>query len=280
MIMKDNSFNEISPTAIQGAYYKTFTDVPYSKEILHEARKYEDLPSDIIIDKHSIIREARHKIVSEFLAKSGISQVFEIAAGYSPRGLIFTEDENCEYVEMDLPIVAENKKKVVNSISKRQNLHILSGNALDKEVFDEATKYFDTKKPVAVVNEGLLRYLTFEEKAILATNIHQLLKHFGGVWVTGDGGFIDFRKNQNNTLPNLDMNMRRRISRNALSNVFNDKQQFDEFFDKVGFTTEFHEYGEMLGDLSSTKTLGVEDDQAKDLSAGAFAVVLRAKNEL
>jgi O-methyltransferase involved in polyketide biosynthesis len=141
-----DSFDEIIPTAIQGASLKTFTDIPYSKEVLREAKKYDTLPTDIIVDKKSIIREARHKIIDELLLKNDASQILEIAAGYSPRGLIFTQDPKRQIVELDLPVVAQNKQKIVAGIeSGRQNLHIIGGNALDESAFSATAQYFNGK---------------------------------------------------------------------------------------------------------------------------------------
>lgn len=46
-------------------------------------------------------------------------------------------------------------------------------------------KYFDEDREIAIINEGLLRYLTFEEKKIVATNVYNMLK-YNGVWITCD----------------------------------------------------------------------------------------------
>lgn len=64
--------------------------------------------------------------------------------------------------------------------------HIVSGNALNYDDFIKCEKYFNPDKELAVINEGLLRYLTFEEKKLVATNIYNYLKKYGGVWITCD----------------------------------------------------------------------------------------------
>jgi hypothetical protein len=125
----------------------------------------------------------------------------------------------------------------------------------------------------------LLRYLTFDEKAILAKNILNLLKKFGGVWITGDGGFMGFRKNQNKIMPTHDKNLSKMVSRNTLDHVFSDKQEFAEFFDKIGFTTEFHKYDEVLSDLSSPNALSASENEARDILSGAYAIVLKVKEQ-
>ena len=49
----------------------------------------------------------------------------------------------------------------------------------------KATRFFN-EEPIAVVNEGLLQYLDSQEKTVLGRNVHQLLKRFGGIWITPD----------------------------------------------------------------------------------------------
>ncbi|MDR0591270.1 MAG: class I SAM-dependent methyltransferase [Candidatus Nomurabacteria bacterium] len=277
--MSDNNFDEIIPTAIQGAYYKTLTDIPYSTEILKEARDLcGELPQDIIVDEKAVIREARHKIIDKLLKQSGITQVFELAAGYSSRGLKFTENENCCYVELDLSTVSKAKEMIIERVvGERKNLHVINGNALDEQVYILAQAYFDKSLPATIVNEGLLRYLSFDEKSELAENIRRFITQYGGVWITGDGGFMDFRKNQNQILPEHDKSLSKRVPRNSFDNVFENKEDFANFFARFGFSTEFYRYSDVLGELSSAKVLGLSNGRVHDLLFGAYAAVLKLR---
>lgn len=136
----------------------------------------------MIVDRLAVELEARSKLIDRLLAETGASQVLEIAAGFSSRGLVFTAQPNTQYIELDLPDLAELKTQIVGNIAHiPENLHILGGNALRSSDFDVASQYFSKDKPVAVVNEGLLRYLTFDEKAQVANNNRSLLEQFGGV---------------------------------------------------------------------------------------------------
>lgn len=62
----------------------------------------------------------------------------------------------------------------------------ISGNATKMCDFDKCSKLFYTSEKLAVINEGLLRYLAFEEKRQVAKNVFQTLKRFDDVWITCD----------------------------------------------------------------------------------------------
>ena len=50
----------------------------------------------------------------------------------------------------------------------------------------DAGRHCRSGERVAVVNEGLLMYLTRNEKTIVAENIHTFLARRGGIWITPD----------------------------------------------------------------------------------------------
>lgn len=186
MNFKDKEYEEISPTAIVTSYPRTFTDIPYEKEIYNwlenhckeSTTLYKNLAPEL---------EARYKQINKLLDESGINQVIEIAAGYSSRGLIYSQ-KGYNYIEMDLEVVSKNKKDLLNTIKADipSNLKIVTGNALRKDDFNKCKEYLNENEPVAIINEGLLRYLTFEEKRIVAKNIYEILLRYGGIWITSD----------------------------------------------------------------------------------------------
>ena len=138
-------FESISPTAIFTAYPRIFTDIPYEKEI------YEWLSQNC---------NDKVKLANRLLDRLGIKQVLELAAGYSSRGLIYSK-KGYKYVEMDLENVSKNKIQLIKAIDNiNDNLHIISGNALNEKDYVECKKYFDEDREIAIINEGLLRYLT------------------------------------------------------------------------------------------------------------------------
>ena len=96
--------------------------------------------------------EARYKLTNKLLDNSDIKQVLELAAGYSSRGLIYS-NKCFNYVEMDLEKVIQNKTNIVQEIEKNipNSLNIISGNALRSSDYSKCEEYFEPNKPVAVM---------------------------------------------------------------------------------------------------------------------------------
>ena len=280
-LVNDEKYREIIPTAILTAYPRTFSDIPYSQEIFDELqRHYGEIDDSLIVDRLAVELEARSKLIDRLLAETGASQVLEIAAGFSSRGLVFAAQPDTQYVELDLPDLAELKTQIVGNIAHiPENLHILGGTALRLSDFDEASQYFDTGKPVVVVNEGLLRYLTFDEKAQVASNIRGLLERFGGIWISGDGATKSFRDSQNKNVPSVNTTLMNTTKRNNVGNAFESQEHFREFFGNLGFTVEFHSYTEVQSELSSPQRLGLTSEEVSDkLLAYASAIVFKLKD--
>lgn len=280
-IVDDEKYREIIPTAILTAYPRTFSDIPYSQETFDELqRHYGEIDESLIVDRLAVELEARSKLLNKLLAETGVSQVLELAAGFSSRGLVFTSQPDTEYVELDLPDLADLKTRIIGNIAHiPDNLHILGGNALRSSDFDVASQHFDENKPIAVVNEGLLRYLTFDEKAQVANNIRELLERFGGVWISGDGATKSFRDSQNKNVPGMNTTLMNTTKRNDVGNAFESQEHFRDFFGNLGFVVEFHNYTEVQGELSSPSRLGLSDEEVSDkLLAYASAIVFRLKD--
>ena len=164
------NFESISPTAIVTAYPRMFTDIPYEKEIYEWLSK--NCNEEVKLDKYLAPEiEARYKLTNKLLENYNITQLLELAAGYSSRGLIYSK-KGYNYVEMDLENVSKNKINLLNDIAGiPDNLHMVGGNALNGEDYKKCEKYFNKDNEIAVINEGLLRYLTFEEKECVAKNV-------------------------------------------------------------------------------------------------------------
>ena len=220
--------------------------------------------------------EARYKLTDKIMSKLNIKQVLELAAGYSSRGLIYSE-KDYNYVEMDLDIVTKNKEKMINEIFKiNNNLHLVSGNALIYEDYTKCEKFFETGKEIAVINEGLLRYLTWEEKTIVAQNIYKFLKQHGGVWITCDITPKRFIQKQNIQNPTLNNNINSLTSRNDLNDRFEDENHIREFFEKIGFkNVEIHKFIEVKDELKSFELLNMNKNECDELLESALVGVIR-----
>lgn len=278
MDFKDKEYEEISPTAIVTSYPRTFTDIPYEKEIYNwlenhckeSTTLYKNLAPEL---------EARYKQINKLLDKSGIKQVIEIAAGYSSRGLIYSQ-KGYNYIEMDLEGVSKNKKDLLNTINSNipTNLKIVTGNALSKDDFNKCKEYLNKNEPVAIINEGLLRYLTFEEKRIVAENIYEILSKYGGIWITSDVTPKKFIVSQNRALKGFNNNVTTITSRNNLDNRFEDIEHVKEFFREIGFeVAEVHKFNEVKNELYSINELNIIDEKIEQTLEDAINVVMKVK---
>lgn len=283
---KSDSHERISPTAWIVARQRTFTDIPYSQEVFDglqaimrttwSAEEMEKLES-LIEPEITPFMEARVKLVNRILKEKNVKQVLEIAAGFSSRGIEMTKDASINFIEVDLPGIMNEKRGILKAlveqskISPRPNLYFYDGNALNQGDLLTATKVFK-KGPIAVVNEGLLTYLDFEEKASVAGNVHRLLESFGGVWVTPDLSLWSGGKAQavNNRVAHITGIDKQKIS-------FESEAKAREFFEGLGFAVESHSFREVLDELSSPQKLNLPRERVIEIlgARAVFVMTLR-----
>ena len=177
---------------------------------------------------------------------------------------------------MDLENVSKNKINLLNDIADiPDNLHIVGGNALNCEDYKIYEKYFNKDKEIAVINEGLLRYLTFEEKKCVAKNVYDLLKKHGGVWITCDVTPKKFIEKQDECLPNFNDNLNTVTLRNNLKDRFEDVNHIKNFMKDIGFNNvEIHKFIEMKDELKSFEILKIKKNKYDDLLENAIVAVI------
>jgi O-methyltransferase involved in polyketide biosynthesis len=260
------SYERISPTAWLVAYQRALSDIPLSSEIfdeLEEIVKQTRTASEIEriealkSSRMAVMWEARFKIVNHVLKAHHPDQFFEIAAGFSTRGLDIAARTPVTYVEVDLPGVIAEKRRIVETliargeIPARSNFHLAEGNALNLADLLSATRFF-ADRPVAVINEGLLPYLDRADRTTFARNVYTVLERFGGIWITPD---IDIQ------LPEADSSqsaaaVRARTARiedltgiDVLKNRFESEEAARVFFEQLGFHVERHSFMEVADQL-------------------------------
>lgn len=282
--------NKVIQTAWLTAYPRIFSDIPFSTEIFQELEKIRkendgtEVAEELKVSKLAPELEARYKIVNHLLEKNNAHQVLELASGLSPRGLIMSQNPSVEYVELELPQMIEDKKKILETIvskaelENRNNFHLEEGDALNLEDIARATRHFKEGQSIAVVNEGLLRYLTFPEKTIVAQNIHSLLKEYGGVWITPD---ITLRKileiQDEVTMPGKNDEIQKMTNKNFNQNRFENEEQAKEFFENLGFSVERHSWLEIIDELVSPQKLDISEDEVRKMISPAVVFVMRLK---
>lgn len=251
----ENPHSKISPTAKMAAYWKSLSDIPYSKEIAvalqAEQTAQQSLGNNMaaMITFSPLILEARYKAIDAAIMKSGAQHIIELACGLSPRGLQLAA-AGIEYIGTDLPEILAESQPVINSIGWRQGLpmqhiHFQAANVLDKAQLENAAGYFQGKT-FDICNEGLLMYLNASEKKIMAENIRALLMASGGCWITTDIMFSEIRKklfaaltgSRKELYTSVLGNISEQVGRNITANDFEDEAAAMEFYEDAGFDIE------------------------------------------
>ena len=132
--------------------------------------------------------EARYKKINFCLAD--FKNILEVAVGRSPRDLIFTENQSINYVATDLPESLTTHKMIISKLIKRHklkrsNLHFFIADALNYDELKKAETLLHTGK-IAIISEGFLAYLSFEENKKFLENVYKLLEKNSGILETSD----------------------------------------------------------------------------------------------
>jgi O-methyltransferase involved in polyketide biosynthesis len=258
--------NDSSFTADIVAYSRSFTTIGFAQQIYEIAcsrgKAISPQDKDRIEQKPEVMAfiESRFLMTDRILIQRGITQIYEMASGLSPRSLIWTRDQNVNFVELDLPTRIAFKAEILKEICGNDdlgaalpNLSLVAGDALSVSDSVRARAFFD-EKPVGVITEGLLHYLDWEAKDKLAKIIRNCLERFGGVWITPD---IELLSDINN-----DARTRERFARTAKEwgmdvrpNLFTDMMHAISFFESFGFRIEEHQHSDLADELSVVEKL-------------------------
>jgi O-methyltransferase involved in polyketide biosynthesis len=113
----------------------------------------------------------RHAMIDYLLHEAKVGQVVELAAGLSRRGVAHAAQ--VRYIEVDLPAVIERKRELLaRSAEGREALGRLELVAADVETI--ALDSLVAERPVMVIAEGLLMYLTGEQRRRLFERVSTL----------------------------------------------------------------------------------------------------------
>jgi O-methyltransferase involved in polyketide biosynthesis len=235
-------FRRISVTALIPAFARgEYTDIPWAKEIL-ACLQAKDLnisggPWSIsAMQENAAFFESRFKAVNRIIKEYSATQVLELAAGLSPRGMDFSQ-RGITYIEADLADSVALKGEIVAAILGHIPARLLfcACSVLDRSELLACCEAF-INCPVAITTEGLLRYLTFQEKTQLAANVRELLERYGGIWITTDVHLRQWAQR-----PSRAINREReteRLGRDLDPNYFEDLDHARTFFEKCGFQVE------------------------------------------
>jgi O-methyltransferase involved in polyketide biosynthesis len=188
-------YSSISPSARQLLLLKGFVDIPFAREaaqlMLHPKTYINNLDNmDFPFKARLVHFEARYRSMDQLLDGLPISNVLELSSGFSFRGLDLIQHKEVNYIDTDLPEVIADKKKFVEALTPKNTapkgtLQLLPLNALNEQQFQDTVKLFPPG-PVAILTEGLLMYLTPDEKEKLCHIIRRVLQQRGGYWIVAD----------------------------------------------------------------------------------------------
>ncbi|HEY4362453.1 MAG TPA: class I SAM-dependent methyltransferase [Bryobacteraceae bacterium] len=233
-------FSRVSMTALGPVIARAeYTDIPFAKEVLSALHGHSDPPSEEFLSGlrgHAPFFEARFKAVSRLLLGYRATQILELASGFSTRSL----DPNFRhttYVEVDLPKMIEQKRKIVTALlgSVPPHLHFSTANVLDRNELTQPLMHFRPGEPVHLTSEGLLRYLTFDEKSQLAENVRHILSLNGGAWITPDIHLKKWAPENRPPKSGVDWSFSAQLGRNINANYFDDLAHARSFFESHGF---------------------------------------------
>jgi len=268
------SFKSIIPTALYTAYPLIFTDIPFAKE-MYELLNKKQFPLELKKDILAPSLEARYKLIDKLCDTFKPMQILELASGFTTRGLNrCLNNSSLTYVELDLPQVIKQKQKMIKTFSNiPNNLHFIKGNALNKKDLNKCLKFFDLSKPIIVLNQGLMRYLNFEEKEQLAKNIYNIINVSNGCWIT-----CDITPANSNSLNIHDNEILNTVTdRNKFSWRYKNREHVEEVFDKMGLKVEWHDCVEVIENLTCSKILNLTKKETQERITNIAVGIMRTK---
>lgn len=143
---------------------------------------------DMLLQRHHIID---HRI--DWLIKhEGVTQILEIACGYSPRGYKLSRKyPGLKYIEADLPHMAQRKQQLLQQHHGFGPDHQVVG----CDVFESGaphgldyimTEVLDPSRPTIIITEGLVNYFRLEDIRKVWSRLSQLGQGFPKAWYITD----------------------------------------------------------------------------------------------
>ena len=131
---------------------------------------------------------SRHKaidtLLEDALETGRAAQVVEVASGMSPRGWRFTERHpDLPYVEADLPEMAARKRAALERIGRPDTHRVVELDALAADgprSLAAVAGDLEPDRPLAIVTEGLLSYLSSDAVWSLWERFAATLRRLGG----------------------------------------------------------------------------------------------------
>jgi len=296
--MSQNEFSKkVLGTAFGVAFRRTFTGIPFSKEVFAKLKvlmpdwNQEKLDTELVKPLIPYF-EARYlmtdKVLREVGETNGIRQVAEIAAGLSMRGALYVAGNlGRGYLEIDQKEMIDLKWNILQSLIGeigQGGLTLSAGDGLDMETLRKALSYLNPKDRIAVINEGFMVYLGHKgekmEKQKYADNVMEILTSHGGagfrnnVWITPDiaiKGAIDYPGRRA-----VEKQWHASVGRDLSENFFDTEDAARNLYESRGFVVERRSLNEVRSEMKSPEILGLSEDIVQGVIGKSPLFVMRA----
>jgi len=202
------------------------TDIPFCKSIVDELAKlgYE-IPDPT---GKAWLAESRYKGSERIIFESGITQVIELGAGFTPHSLNMPK---VKYIEVDFPETIKAKKKIVSKINPLRKVTYISGEIFEDSTWEKIQKHL-VKRPTVVFCEGFMQYTNPQKRKYLTKKILPIIQG-GGIWFFEDSLTFHPEFSNISELRALSERMKR-ISKN---------KQLTNYITQEDLTKELESYG-------------------------------------
>ena len=150
----------------------------YSKKNLRDYDRLEKL--------NGIYQELCYLSTAQYVASKNYRSIIDIGGGYTPRAVVMVNDGR-KYLGAELNAVAISAMQVMPKFIKPE----FKGNLdYDEVLVEDRSAMLDAVKrvgrPVCIIEDGLMIYLTKERADRMFTIIHDILQQNGGCFITSD----------------------------------------------------------------------------------------------
>lgn len=238
--------DQVFPTAFMTIRnFAEQTNIPYATE-LYDAfyekmgfKKGEYEPETIDTPHFLELRYlSTEKVLREASEKGDIGQVLELASGFTPHSISVCNSmpQVQRYIENDFEVNTKVKQKVVNELVGGIPVRFCPGNILDAETWKKFEENL-IDEPVAIFAEGLMMYLSEEERMKLLENVKKLLEKRGGFFMHEDILKYHPELKENPRFARI-TNKLKSVSKNtALDEKFT-QEGVTQFYESMGFVVE------------------------------------------
>lgn len=269
MTEKNVGTSEVRTTNLGPCYLRTFSDIPFSSQIadaVDAKRAVEAYWKGLTkLEVVAPYMEARYKALDALIKKSGVKQVLELAAGWSPRGIIMTADRTINYIETDQSSEElEKKKEITRKIIGEvpSNLHHVTFDVLKENGLENVLAVL-RKEPTAIIHEGLFRYFSHELKAATLKKISAILEYTGGgIYATPDihtrAVELEAFRKMNPKMDEINKKHSEKTKTDINGNLFENPDEARLFFENHGFNVTSHKLGDFVKDFSCLRNPNLE----------------------